>query len=261
MNAWISEGSVSVLVSSPHCVLPFLVIWWEAKSEDGRCPVLLAQPHLARSWYRGLRNGDFSPVLSAIWLLKLCLESVACWGPAPWSSAVVADLWSSALRQHRSPARGISRVALAWRGRGRVPRASGSRPWRCISSPRVARCCLGGEVEGALPASALTASLRLGGRQVKPSTAAQRQWLLPGLWGGALPAPTPGTHTSWLHFQKGLLPEEKMGGGGGAALCAALGTGVGWGRKTFERMGLPCVGNNQRPRHHSSPHFKEWRIP
>lgn len=78
MNACVSGGSVSVLLLSPHCVLPFLVIWWEARSEDGRCPVLLVQPHLARSWYRGLRNGDFSSVLSAIWLLKLCLESVEC---------------------------------------------------------------------------------------------------------------------------------------------------------------------------------------
>lgn len=116
---------------------------------------------------------------------------------------------------------------------------------------------LGGEVEGALPDSALTASLCLGGRQVMASTAAQRQRLLPGLEVVALPAPTPGTCSSWLSLSEGSSSGRENVGGWGAALCAALGTGVGWGRKTFERMGLPCVGNNQRPLRHSSPHFKE----
>lgn len=78
MKGCVSEGSVSMLLPSPHCVLPFLVIWWEAKSEDGLCPLLLVLLHLTRSWDRGLRDGDFSLVLSAIWLLKLCLESVEC---------------------------------------------------------------------------------------------------------------------------------------------------------------------------------------
>lgn len=70
---------------------------------------------------------------------------------------------------------------------------------------------------------------------------------------GALPAPTPGTYTSWLSLSEGLLLEGKMRG----ALCAALGMGVGGGRKTCERMGLPCVASSKRPQRHSSPDFKE----
>ena len=40
---------------------------------------------------------------------------------------------------------------------------------------------------------------------------------------GALPAPTPGTYSSWLSLSEGLLLEGKMRG----ALCAALGMGGG----------------------------------
>ena len=61
-------------------------------------------------------------------LPQICGMLRASTGVAPWSSAVVADLWSSALRQHRSPAGGIScpfRAALVWRARGRVPRPPG----------------------------------------------------------------------------------------------------------------------------------------
>lgn len=84
---------------------------------------------------------------------------------------------------------------------------------------------LGGEVEGALPDSALTL----------PSAWGKGKWWLPlqarcndsclGSEAAALPAPTPGTYTSWLSLSEGSSSGRENGGG--VLLCVQH-WGPGW---------------------------------